>query len=221
MHIYRCLSQAGEIVYGTELAEGKIFRVTGDVLTHPVKTDEVVTIQKLLPPVVPTAIICIGLNYREHARETHMKIPEYPVVFMKNPAAVIGPEAAIRLPDSCRDPLQVDYEVELGVVIGKKAVNVSEADALNHVAGYTIANDVSARTWQMKAGGHQWCRGKSFDTFCPLGPALVTGDEIPEPNQLAMPVRRPHAGRSTDRAAWGRRPDVGRNDPESGLPPRP
>lgn len=189
MHIYRCLSQTGEVVYGTALTQGKIRRVTGDVLTRPVKTDEVIAVEKLLPPVAPAAIICIGLNYREHARETNMKIPEYPVVFMKNPAAVIGHEADIRLPDSCRDPLQVDYEVELGVVIGKTALNVSEADALSHVAGYTIANDVSARTWQMKAGGHQWVRGKSFDTFCPVGPALVTRDEIPDPNQLAIQCR--------------------------------
>ena len=143
-------------------------------------------IKKYCAPVEPRAIICIGLNYRDHAAETGMAIPERPVVFMKNPAAVAGHRDSIVLPASCRAPLQVDYEVELAVVIGKPAKNVREEAALSFVKGYTVANDVSARIWQKNGGGGQWIRGKSFDTFCPLGPHLVTADEIPDPDNLSL-----------------------------------
>jgi 2-keto-4-pentenoate hydratase/2-oxohepta-3-ene-1,7-dioic acid hydratase in catechol pathway len=149
-------------------------------------TDQECRVMRLLSPVGPTAIICIGLNYREHAGETGMAAPERPVVFMKNPAAVIGPGDDIVLPASCRDPLQVDYEVELAVVIGRPAKNVPEAEALSYVRGYTVGNDVSARIWQKKGGGGQWVRGKSFDTFCPLGPEMVTPDEIKDPGNLNL-----------------------------------
>jgi 2-keto-4-pentenoate hydratase/2-oxohepta-3-ene-1,7-dioic acid hydratase in catechol pathway len=147
---------------------------------------EMVRIRRRLAPVDPRALICIGLNYREHARETGAALPEFPVVFMKNPASVIGPGQTIVLPRSCRNPLQVDYEVELAVVIGKPAKNVSEDEALSYVKGYTVANDISARIWQKKAGGGQWVRGKSFDTFCPLGPCLVPADQIADPNALSL-----------------------------------
>jgi 2-keto-4-pentenoate hydratase/2-oxohepta-3-ene-1,7-dioic acid hydratase in catechol pathway len=118
-----------------------------------------------------------------------MRLPDYPVLFMKNPAAATGPYARIEIPASCLDPLQVDYEAELAVVLGKRVKNISRKDALKAVYGYTCGNDVSARKWQKHGGGHQWVRGKSFDTFCPLGPALVTADEIPDPQALELECR--------------------------------
>jgi 2-keto-4-pentenoate hydratase/2-oxohepta-3-ene-1,7-dioic acid hydratase in catechol pathway len=114
-----------------------------------------------------------------------MAIPQHPVLFIKNPAAVQNPGDPILLPSVLKSD-SVDYECELAVVIGKTARNVSKADALNYVLGYTCANDVSARDWQKNGGGGQWCRGKTFDTFCPLGPVLVTTDEIPNPNALGI-----------------------------------
>lgn len=119
----------------------------------------------------PPAIFCIGLNYRKHAEETKAKLPEFPVVFMKSPASVIGPGEPIVLPRHLRSD-QVDYEAELAVIIGKRCKNVAKRDALDYVAGYACANDVSARDWQKQWGGSQWCRGKTFDTFCPIGPPV-------------------------------------------------
>lgn len=140
---------------------------------------------KLLAPIEPVAIFAIGLNYRQHAVEMKAPIPDFPVLFMKNIAAVQNPGDPILLPRHLRSD-EVDYECELAVVIGKCAKNVSRADALRYMAGYTCANDVSARDWQRRRSGGQWCRAKSFDTFCPLGPVLVTPDEIPNPNALAI-----------------------------------
>uniref|UniRef100_A0A7S0ZY25 Fumarylacetoacetase-like C-terminal domain-containing protein n=1 Tax=Noctiluca scintillans TaxID=2966 RepID=A0A7S0ZY25_NOCSC len=133
----------------------------------------------------PPAIYCIGLNYKRHAAEAGMDIPKFPIFFMKPPTAVVAHGDAIRIPAVCH-PEEVDWEVELAVVIGKAAKNVSAKTALDHVLGYTVANDVSARRWQGKKGGGQWCRAKVFDTFCPLGPRLVPASEIPDPNQLAL-----------------------------------
>lgn len=142
----------------------------------------------LLAPLEPTVVFCIGLNYRRHAEETKAEIPKYPVLFMKSPAAVQHPGGPILLPRALRSD-KVDYECELAVVIGRVAKNVSRANALDYVLGYTCANDVSARDWQKDGGGGQWCRGKTFDTFLPLGPALVTADEIPNPNALRIATR--------------------------------
>lgn len=149
------------------IADG--FKPTGNMKGSP----------QLLPPVEPPAIICIGLNYRAHAVETGAREPQYPIVFFKNPACIIGPGAAIELPRHLRSD-QVDFEGELAVVIGRRCKNVSRQDALKYVFGYTIANDVSARDWQKQWGGSQWCRGKSFDTFCPIGPAITTGSINPD-----------------------------------------
>jgi 2-keto-4-pentenoate hydratase/2-oxohepta-3-ene-1,7-dioic acid hydratase in catechol pathway len=135
--------------------------------------------------VAPPAVLCIGLNYRRHALETHAAIPDYPVLFMKNPSAVQNPGDPIALPRHLRSD-KVDYEAELAIVIGRKCRNVLRADALGYVLGYTCANDVSARDWQKERGGGQWCRAKGFDTFCPLGPRLVTPDELPQPNALRI-----------------------------------
>ena len=127
-------------------------------------------------------LICIGLNYADHAKESNLPIPPEPVVFMKAISAIIGPNDDVRLPKGSK---KGDWEVELAFVIGKKAQSVSEADALNYVAGYLICNDVSEREWQLEHGS-QWSKGKSFDTFAPLGPWFVTADEIKDPQNLAM-----------------------------------
>ena len=139
----------------------------------------------LLSPVVPSNIFCIGLNYREHAKEGGAAIPQQPIVFMKPTSTLLNPGEPILIPACCDPKGEVDYECELAVVIGRPARNVSKEDALQYVRGYTAANDVSARKWQVMPGG-QWIRGKSFDTFCPLGPVLVTADEIPNPQSLGI-----------------------------------
>jgi 2-keto-4-pentenoate hydratase/2-oxohepta-3-ene-1,7-dioic acid hydratase in catechol pathway len=127
-------------------------------------------------------IIGIGLNYRDHAAETGAQLPSEPVVFSKHTGALAGPDDPLPLPPGCA---KLDWEVELGVVIGTEAWQVSEADALKHVAGYVTAHDVSARDWQTERGG-QWVKGKSGPGFCPLGPWLVTADEVPDPQSLKL-----------------------------------
>jgi 2-keto-4-pentenoate hydratase/2-oxohepta-3-ene-1,7-dioic acid hydratase in catechol pathway len=139
---------------------------------------------QLGPPLRPGKIIGIGLNYRDHAAETGQALPEFPTVFAKFPNSVTGPSEPIRLPASSA---QVDYEGELGVVIGRRSRAVPESEALAVVAGYVIVNDVSARDVQNRTS--QWTLGKSFDSFAPIGPFLVTADEIPDPQQLALAVR--------------------------------
>jgi 2-keto-4-pentenoate hydratase/2-oxohepta-3-ene-1,7-dioic acid hydratase in catechol pathway len=127
-------------------------------------------------------LMCIGLNYAEHAAETGAKIPAEPVLFMKATSAISGPYDDIQIP---RGSTQTDWEVELGVVIGERAKYVAEADALNYVAGYCTSHDVSEREFQKERGG-QWTKGKSCDTFGPLGPWLVTKDEVPDPQNLRL-----------------------------------
>ena len=134
------------------------------------------------PVANPSKLVAIGLNYSDHAKESNMPIPGEPIVFMKATTSICGPNDTVLLP---RGSKKGDWEVELAFVIGRKAQNVSEADALDFVAGYTVCNDVSEREWQLEHGG-QWVKGKSFDTFAPIGPWLVTGDEIRDPQNLAM-----------------------------------
>jgi 2-keto-4-pentenoate hydratase/2-oxohepta-3-ene-1,7-dioic acid hydratase in catechol pathway len=143
---------------------------------------------RLLAPIEPTQILCIGLNYRRHAAESGMKPPERPVLFVKGINALGHPGDPILIPTHLRSD-EVDYECELAVVIGRACKNVPREQALDYVLGYTCANDVSARDHQIKLGGGQWCRGKFFDTFAPLGPCLVTPDEIPNPNALRIQTR--------------------------------
>ncbi len=139
----------------------------------------------LLAPVPrPGKLLCIGLNYRDHAEETGMKVPDHPILFAKFSTAVVGPGDPILLP-AISD--EVDYEAELAVVIGRTAKNVTEEDALQYVAGYTVMNDVSARDIQFLDG--QWMRGKTLDSFAPMGPALVTRDEVPDPHRLRISLR--------------------------------
>jgi 2-keto-4-pentenoate hydratase/2-oxohepta-3-ene-1,7-dioic acid hydratase in catechol pathway len=185
MKIIRFLDEQGEIHHGIPQADGMAEVLSGDIYRQPESTGLSTQVRKLLAPIVPTQILCIGLNYRKHAEETGAKIPEYPILFMKANSSVQNPGDPIMLPRSLRSD-EVDYECELAVVIGKAAKNVSRAEALDYVLGYTCANDVSARDWQLRRSGSQWCRAKSFDTFCPLGPCLMTTDDIPDPNALAI-----------------------------------
>lgn len=127
-------------------------------------------------------IICIGLNYSDHAREAGLEPPTEPVIFLKAPSAICGPNDDVVLPPGSR---RADWEVELGVVIGKPGNQISPEAASEHVAGYCILNDVSERSYQLKRGG-QWTKGKSCDTFCPIGPWLVTQDEVPDPQNLEL-----------------------------------
>jgi len=142
---------------------------------------------ELLPAIPsPEKIICIGLNYADHARETNAPMPSEPVVFNKFPSAVCGQWQPILLP---RASQQVDYEAELVVVIGRGGRRIPVQEAREHIAAYCCGNDISARDWQLGKPGGQWLLGKSFDTFAPIGPALVTADEIPDPNNLAIRLR--------------------------------
>jgi 2,4-didehydro-3-deoxy-L-rhamnonate hydrolase len=126
--------------------------------------------------------ICVGLNYSDHAAESGMAVPDQPVLFMKATSAITGPNDAVWIP---RGSMKTDWEVELGVVIGERARHVSRANALQHVAGYVLVNDLSERAFQLEHGG-QWCKGKGCDTFGPIGPWLATRDEVPDPARLAM-----------------------------------
>jgi 2-keto-4-pentenoate hydratase/2-oxohepta-3-ene-1,7-dioic acid hydratase in catechol pathway len=185
MRIIRYEDGNGNVGYAAQQTDGGAVKLAGDIYGNPKPTTERVEVTRLLAPIVPTNIICIGLNYRRHAEESGAKIPEYPVVFFKGINSLQHPGAAIEIPTHLRSD-EVDYECELAVVIGRACKNASRAEALNYVLGYTCGNDVSARDWQLKRGGGQWCRGKTFDTFSPFGPALVTRDEIPNPNALKI-----------------------------------
>lgn len=185
MNIIRYQETGGAIAYAAQQPDGKAFKIEGDIFRQPQVTKIEAKVGKLLAPLAPPAIFCIGLNYRRHAEEGNSPIPAFPILFLKNPAALQNPGDPILLPTHLKST-QVDYECELGVVIGKTCKNVSKAKALEYILGYTCANDISARDWQGKWGGSQWCRGKTFDTFAPLGPVLVTADEIPNPNTLRI-----------------------------------
>lgn len=140
---------------------------------------------KLLSPITKCEkIVCIGLNYKDHCEEQNLPLPEEPVVFSKFPSAICADGDTIILPNKVSQ--NVDWEVELAVIIGKQGKHITQDRAMDHVAGYTVANDVSTRDWQMKKNAGQWLLGKTFDTHCPLGPALVTKDEIADPYNLKL-----------------------------------
>ena len=163
---------------GPSLADWLAFGTQGLATGAPRPLSEV----KLLAPVPrPGKIVCVGLNYRDHARETGQDIPSEPVLFSKYANSVVGPGADVVVPPEAEE---IDYEAELAVVIGRRASMVSTADALGHVAGYACANDVSSRSLQFQST--QWLLGKAIDTFLPLGPFLVTADEVPDPQALGI-----------------------------------
>lgn len=186
MKIIRFLSRDGQVLYGA-FDPGRPDRarvIDGDIFGEIRVTEKTEQIKEILPPVSPPNVLALGLNYRRHADETKIKYPDIPVMFIKTTNSVIGPGSPIILPKA--GPDEVDYEAELAIIIGKKAKNVSSRDAMNYILGYTCANDVSARDWQIHKQKKQWARGKSFDTFCPIGPFLITKDEISDPNNLRI-----------------------------------
>lgn len=134
-------------------------------------------------------IIGVGMNYAKHAEEQGKGVPERPMLFTKNPMSACLNGDAIVVPKICQDRPQVDFEVELGVVIGEKTKDIAKSDALKAVLGYCSANDVSARWWQKDGSGGQFCRGKSFDTFCPIGPTLVPASEVKDPQNLRLTTK--------------------------------
>jgi 2,4-didehydro-3-deoxy-L-rhamnonate hydrolase len=169
----------GKVVpMGPSLVDWLAFGTQGTATGTPRPLPEV----KLLAPVPrPGKIICVGLNYRDHAKETGKAVPTEPILFPKFANSVVGPGAEVLVPPEADE---IDYEAELAVVIGRRASRVAVADALDHVAGYACANDVSSRSLQFRTG--QWLTGKAIDTFLPLGPYLVTADEVPDPQALGI-----------------------------------
>src|SRR5882672_6699708 len=155
MKIVRYQDRQGSISYAAQQEDGVALKLRGDIYATPTVTSEKAEIARLLAPIAPAGIICIGLNYRRHAEETGAKFPEFPVVFFKGINTLQHPGEPIQIPTHLPSD-EVDYECELAVVIGRACKNVNRADALNYVLGYTCSNDVSARDWQIKRGGGQW-----------------------------------------------------------------
>ena len=171
---------------------GLVYDIAGDVLTDQglagiaeadLSSLPAVEVDRYGPCVGGVGkFVCIGLNYSDHAEESGLEVPPEPVIFAKATSAICGPNDTVEIP---RGSKATDWEVELGVVIGKEAKYIDEADALDHVAGYCVINDISERDFQNKRAG-QWTKGKSADTFGPIGPWLVTRDEVPDPQNLSM-----------------------------------
>lgn len=168
-----------ENFFGTEGIKRLHLWLVNNEINCPTVVDE----NRLGSPMVrPSKIVCIGLNYAKHAAETGMNIPKEPVLFFKSTSALVGPNDDLILPKGSK---KTDWEVELALVIGKKASYVNEVNALNHIAGYVLHNDYSERTFQLEKSG-QWVKGKSCDTFAPMGPYIATKDEIKDPNNLNL-----------------------------------
>jgi 2-keto-4-pentenoate hydratase/2-oxohepta-3-ene-1,7-dioic acid hydratase in catechol pathway len=183
VRIIRFIDRYGDERLGTDLVEGTAEVLDGRLFGELSRSGRRIGVSKLLAPISPPNIFGIGLNYAEHVRQLGAGMPDRPVVFMKPTTAIANPGEPILLPDCCVNGPEVDYECELAVVIGRATRNVAEGEALSYVFGYSAANDITARHW---AKSTSRTRGKSFDRFCPLGPALVTADEIPDPQCLAL-----------------------------------
>lgn len=155
-------------------------------------TDQVAEIRQLLAPLAREdiqTVRCLGLNYEQHAHESNMPIPKYPVLFYKPITSVTGPFDPIPVSAAAQEGEGLDYECELIAVIGKEGSNISEADALSYVAGYCVGNDVSHREWQLKRGGGQWGLGKGFDGWAPMGPGIVSSNIIKDPQGLRITTK--------------------------------
>ncbi len=189
MKVIRYKDDSGNPQYGWLNDKGEPCHATGsigeslDFQDKPVTGDIV-----LLNPVQPPVVIGVAMNYRSHAEELGKALPERPFYFIKLPNAVQSPGCPIILPRSANSQ-KVDYEGELAVVLNRDCKNIKKEEAMSCVLGYTIANDVSARDWQFEWGGGQFCRAKSFDGFCPLGPCIVTANKIPEPRVLKLETK--------------------------------
>jgi 2-keto-4-pentenoate hydratase/2-oxohepta-3-ene-1,7-dioic acid hydratase in catechol pathway len=176
----------GDRIHGTTESEPMQYMIRRGVLPNHWSESRPLSAVRLEAPIRPGKIVAIGKNYAEHAKETGGSVPTAPIIFAKFSSSIIATGDAITWSKSITN--QVDWEGELAVVIGHRARNVSEADALKHVFGYTVAHDVSARDLQLRTDS-QWTRGKSLDTFCPLGPWIVTADEVPDPQNLNISTK--------------------------------
>ena len=177
----------------TDIGSAKQARIVGGTIWNGGQvTDSIINIQKFLQPLDPSSIgtvRCLGLNYREHALESKMPIPKYPVLFYKPWTALAGPFEDIVVPKIAQEVPSIDYECELVAIIGKEGQDIPEDRALNHVLGYTVGNDVSQREWQINRGGSQWSMGKCFDTFAPYGPGIVNSELIKDPTNLTISTK--------------------------------
>lgn len=182
--VIRFISQRNEELFGIYRDDTWAEIIYGNIFGSYLPTGQHAKIKQLLPPLLPVDILAVGLNYRDHADEVGMTYPDLPILFIKATSSVIGHGDTILLPAA--GPDQVDYEAELAIIIGKKAKNVPPERALDYIFGYTCANDISARDWQIEKQKRQWARGKSFDTFCPLGPWIITKEEIVDPQSLQI-----------------------------------
>ena len=175
-------------IYGALKNNNTAELIEGDIFGDYKVSGGTIEIEKLLAPVTPPLILAIGLNFADHAAEFDLPIPDYPVLFMKIPTAVQNPGDPIEIPTHLASH-QVDYEAELVVILKKECKNATPENAMDYVLGYTCGNDVSARDWQKDFGEGQWCRGKSFTTFAPMGPCLVTPEDIPDPQNLKLTAK--------------------------------
>ncbi|KAJ9294763.1 hypothetical protein DTO271G3_6683 [Paecilomyces variotii] len=199
--LVRFLAKDGHIYYGdailpsgtTDIAQTTKARVIqGDIFGQHFVTDRVAEVKTLLAPLARDdvkTVRCLGLNYEQHAKESNMPAPKYPVVFFKPVTSLSGPTDEIPVGPMAQEVEGVDYECELVIVIGKEAKNVSEAEALDYVLGYAVGDDVSHREWQIKRGGGQWALGKGFDGWAPWGPGIVSSDIIRNPNNLRISTK--------------------------------
>ncbi len=182
MKIVRFIDEEGQERLGCDPRDGGAELLRGEMFGALTPTGQRASIQRLLAPIKPPNIYGIGLNYREHVRQFGAEMPELPVMFMKPTTSIANPGEAILVPKCCTNGPEVDYECELVAVIGRTARDIPVERALDYVFGYTAANEVSARKWAKLSR----TRGKCFDRFCPLGPAVVTSDEITDPQDLAL-----------------------------------
>jgi len=189
MKIIRFEDEQGQVRWGEPVDEQQARAFDGDLFDGLAPTGETLAVKRLLTPYEPAAIHGIGANFKQVFEDAGKPLPEYPIVFFKQLSAIQHPHEPIVLPRLKIAAEQVKFEGELGIILSKTAKNVAEEDAMDYVFGYTIANDVSASDWQRERVGNQWCKGKGFDTFCPFGPAIVTKDDIPEPEKLQIVTR--------------------------------
>lgn len=196
--LVRFLAKDGRTYYGdailpqgiNDIAKSQRARIiSGDIFGKHHVTDQEVDIRLLLPPLAPShvgTVRCLGLNYADHARETGMPEPKFPILFYKPATSLSGPSDPIPVHPMAQEGTGLDYECELVIVIGKRCTDVAESEALNCVFGYAVGNDVSHRDWQIKHGGSQWSHGKGFDGWAPYGPGIVSGNVIRDPQKLKI-----------------------------------
>ncbi|KEQ98075.1 hypothetical protein AUEXF2481DRAFT_2971 [Aureobasidium subglaciale EXF-2481] len=199
--LVRFLAKDGKTYYGDALLPSGATDLTGVAQAKVIQgtpwgqhhvTERILDVQRLLAPLAREdirTVRCLGLNYEQHAIESNMPIPKYPVLFYKPVTSVAGPFDNIQVSAAAQEGEGLDYECELVAVIGKEGINISEAQALSHVAGYAVGNDVSHRDWQLKRGGGQWGLGKGFDAWAPIGPAIVGTSLISDPQNLRITTK--------------------------------